>query len=120
MIKIVALIKRKPGMTFEEFKTYYETTHAKLGEEYLPPYCAKYLRRYLEPVGHHTGGPAPESEHDCLVEMWFADEAQLKAFRASVSAPAIVERIKADEDRFLDHGKTRRYVVDEHLSWGPA
>jgi hypothetical protein len=119
MIKIVALIKRKPGMSFEAFRDYYETTHSKLGEKYLPPYCTKYLRRYLEPAGHHTGGPAPEAEHDCLVEMWFPDEAQLKAFRASVSAPDIVRLIGADEDRFIDHSRTRRYVVDEHLSWGP-
>lgn len=121
MIKIISLVKRKAGMSFQEFKNYYEDTHSKLGERFLPPYCVKYLRRYVvESVHHHTGGETPEVDHDCIVEMWFPDEEALAAFRASVADPELVKLIRQDEDRFVDHSKTRRYRVEEHLSFGPA
>ena len=47
MFKAVVLLKRKPGMTFEDFVTYYESTHAKIGERVLPT-AERYFRRLLE------------------------------------------------------------------------
>jgi hypothetical protein len=119
MYKIVSLVKRKPGLTREQFKNYYETTHSKLGDKYLPPYCTKYLRRYLEPVGHPITGSPEGFDYDCITEMWFPDEATYKAFTASVTAPEIAKVVIEDEEKLVDRAKTRRYVVEEHLAWGP-
>jgi EthD domain len=121
MYKLVTLVKRKAGTSKEQFKDYYETHHSKLGEKYLPPYCKKYLRRYLQPVAHPMkAGQLAGPDFDCLVELWFDTAADCKAFEASVSAPELVKMIVEDEEQFLDRTQTFRYLVDDHLSFGPA
>jgi hypothetical protein len=119
MIKLISLTKRKSDLTFEEFRDYYESTHAKVGERFLPPYCVKYMRRYVvDSIAHHTGTEAaPPVDHDCIVEMWFPDEEALAAFRRSIATPEAQASILHDEDMFVDRSATRRYRVEEHVSW---
>lgn len=120
MYKLIALVKRKPGISKQEFKDYYENHHSKLGEKYLPPHCKKYLRRYLEWIPHPMkAGHLCAPDYDCLVELWFDTAADYKAFEASVSSPELVELIVHDEEQFLDRPQTFRYLVEEHLSFGP-
>jgi EthD domain len=120
MYKIVSLVKRKAGTTHQQFKDYYETTHCKFGDKYLPPYCTKYLRRYVDPLGHPITGTPAGSDFDCITEMWFASEADYKAFTASVAKPEIAKEVVADEEKFVDRAGTRRYLVEEEqLAWGP-
>ena len=118
MYKLLALVKRKSGITKEQFKEYYENHHAKLGEKYLPPYCRKYLRRYLHWVPHPMKpSQKPGPDFDCLVEFWFDTEADCKAFEASVSSPELVKLIIEDEERFVDRSNSFRYIVEEHSSF---
>jgi hypothetical protein len=118
---LICLVKRKPGLTHEQFKDYYETTHSKLGEKYLPPYCVKYIRRYMDPIpSPMNANKAPPPDFDCLVELWFPDEAQYRAFEASVAGSADVALIVEDEERFVDRANTHRFLVEEHVSWEPA
>ena len=49
MVKLVGLLKRRPGMSTDEFRAYYETHHKKLGDRYLAGFADRYLRRYLNP-----------------------------------------------------------------------
>ena len=35
MIKVIMLMKRRPGMTVSEFRDYYENKHRVIGEKYL-------------------------------------------------------------------------------------
>ena len=35
MIKTIALLKRRPGMTVAEFREHYETHHRRIGEKYF-------------------------------------------------------------------------------------
>jgi hypothetical protein len=122
VFKLMALVKRKPGLTHEEFKAYYEAKHVKFGEKHLPPYCLKYSRRYMTPIDSPMKlGQAPRPEFDCMVEFWFADEAQYKAFEASVanSGPENIKAIVEDEENFVDRPNTHRWVIEEHVSWEP-
>jgi hypothetical protein len=121
VFKLIALVRRKPGISKEEFKAYYETHHSKLGEKHLPPYCIKYMRRYMEPIASPMKpGQAPGPDYDCMVEFWFPDEAQYRAFEASVAAKAEdVKLIVEDEEKFVDRMSTYRYTVEERVSWEP-
>lgn len=121
MHKLISFVRRKPGISKQEFKDYYENHHSKLGEEFLPPYCVKYLRRYIEPIRHpmKTDQP-PHPEFDCLVEFWFESEADCRAFEASVSDPEKTKHIVADEENFVDRANSFRFLVEDHLGWGPA
>ena len=47
MFKVIGLLKRRPDLTPEAFRDYYETHHRLIGEKYLKPYATRYMRRYL-------------------------------------------------------------------------
>ncbi len=52
MIKLVMPMKRKPGMSVEAFRAYYETRHKLIGEKYLAGdeerlFDTRYRRPYL-------------------------------------------------------------------------
>ena len=58
MIKAIALGKRKPGSSFDEFVEYYKTKHSKLGEKVMKRVGAtRYIRHYVVPAtsGLHAG-----------------------------------------------------------------
>jgi hypothetical protein len=47
MFKIVVTIRRKPGMTRQEFSTYYFEKHAPLARRVIPHYVAAGMNRWL-------------------------------------------------------------------------
>jgi hypothetical protein len=79
MIKYMFALKRKPGMSLEEFKDYYENHHAPLalgGSKFV-----KYRRSYVIPGAYtspHVDHKIPEPDFDVISEIWFEDEAALR------------------------------------------
>lgn len=107
MIKSIVMMKRKEGISHEEFKRYYEEQHAPLGLKYFP--FARYVRNYICPT------PAmPDPPFDVITEFWFREEdhARAMAFNASPEAQIFRE----DENRFMDVSKTVAYLVEERES----
>ena len=50
MFKTVGLLKRRPGMSVEDFRSYYESNHRVIGEKYLTGNAVRYVRRFLDPA----------------------------------------------------------------------
>jgi hypothetical protein len=74
--KVAVLLKKKDGMSAEEFKDYYENHHVKLVERYLPEQgIIRYSRRYLTPMIDIISGETPKSGIDAITELWFSDDA---------------------------------------------
>jgi uncharacterized protein (TIGR02118 family) len=99
--KIVLLMKRKPGISVEEFRSYYETHHAPAAE----PYSAgvkRYVRRYLDPQDHPETGPGGELPYDVITELWFDDEERFKATLGYVTTAIMPADIIEDEKRLFD------------------
>ena len=46
MIKLISPMKRRPGISIEEFREYYEKKHRVIGEKYLTGFATKYMRRF--------------------------------------------------------------------------
>ncbi len=115
MFKTVVLLKRKPGMTFEDFVTYYESTHAKLGERVLPT-AERYVRRYLTPYSRLQSEQAQEPDYDVITEVWYKDRATFEAAMSSLSDPIIATEIAEDEERLFDRSKIRFFTVEERES----
>ncbi len=46
MYKIFWLLKRKPGISHEQFRHHYETSHAVLGQKYFGHLILSYKRNY--------------------------------------------------------------------------
>jgi hypothetical protein len=112
--KVVTLLKRRPGMTMDEFVARYEGVHAKLGERVLADRAIHYERRYLLPL---PGADEPaDRPHDVVMEIWFADEAAYARAMAALSDPAIAAEIEADEELTFDRSATVMSRVAEHVS----
>jgi uncharacterized protein (TIGR02118 family) len=113
MTKVVLLMKRKAGLSFEEFKDYYERNHAPLAKRLLGEFMLDYRRNY------RSGGIATEqtdapdgADFDVITEIWYKDQASMEAMWAHARKPEIAAEIDADGDKFMDR-EMRFYIVEE-------
>lgn len=116
MIKLIALLTRKPGTTPEEFREYYETRHVPLIEQ-LNPWMAGYSRDYIIPgtsiKGNLADGPndwAPG--YDVVTSVLFATQDDFDKARAALTRPENAQRIAADEENFLDRKAKMIFLAD--------
>jgi uncharacterized protein (TIGR02118 family) len=119
MIKMIALLSRKPGLSLDAFREYYETRHVPLIRS-IAATVLDYRRSYVEPGTILTGGISGEPgdpwlpEFDVITEVWFADQAAYDAARSAFARKDNAERIAADEERFLDRTRKRIFLVREY------
>jgi hypothetical protein len=116
MIKMVTLLKRKPGMSMEEFINYYETKHSKIGEKYLASHAVRYFRRYLRPLPESIIPTPMEQYYDVVMEIWFPDLSALSATFEVLMKPEVQKEIIEDESKLFDRSKIHVYLVEEHES----
>ena len=109
MIKAIALTKRKPGLSLEEFSRHYEEVHVPLALKYFPA-IKRYVRNYvITPPG--VEGP----EFDCISEYWYGNiEEQQAAINFWQSEAGQV--IRDDEESFMDRRKTVFFLVEEKVT----
>ncbi len=118
MLKLVSLMRRKPGLSMAEFIEAYESAsegHRLLGEHYLRPHALRYVRRFLTPVAT-AARAASENDYDVLMEIWFPDRPTFERVMAQLAAPAIAAEIAADEERLFDRASIRSFFVEEFES----
>jgi hypothetical protein len=119
MYKIVSLLKRKPGLTMDEFIEHYENVHSKIGERFMGKWVTHYSRRYLRPIKHPlVNGTIHQSEadYDVIMELWFESREGFDEANSSFS-PDDLALIIDDEERFLDRSKmSHLFTVEEHFS----
>ena len=115
MIKTVAFLKCKPGLSREQFIEYYETRHAPLIVSIAPQVC-DYRRNFLCHEGAITAPGAAAPDFDVVTELWYPDRAAFEAAMAAFTDPANAACIAADEEQLFDRGYTRFYIVDERSS----
>ena len=104
MIKAIFLLKRKDGITHEQFREHYEKSHAKLGQKYFGHLLISYERNYVTQVrASRSQGLRPASfDYDCITEWILRDEAALAAVYDVFKIPEIGKEFFDDEGRFLD------------------
>jgi len=118
MIKVIALLKAKPGLSRAEFIAYYETRHAPLIQSLLPD-IADYRRNYVDRSGAFES-PEAAIDFDSITEMRFADRAAYDRFLARARQPEIAKAIAEDEENVFDRSATRMFTVDETPTTGLA
>ncbi|RVU04959.1 hypothetical protein EOE18_09450 [Novosphingobium umbonatum] len=111
-ITLITLLKRREGMSKDEFIDYYETRHARIGEQVLAGYATRYERRFLIP----TDGTDSIHDPDVVMEIDFPDQATMDACFAALSAPDILAMIVADEEQLFDRSRNRTFTVDRRSS----
>jgi uncharacterized protein (TIGR02118 family) len=103
MIKVCAVVHRRPDLGVEEFQAYWRTTHGALVSK-VPG-----IRRYVQShprLGGYRGGPLP---FDGLAEIWADDTDALRAMAVSPELRAV----RRDEPNFIDTSRLVELVVDE-------
>ncbi len=102
MIKRISLIRRKQGMTAQEFWEHYTGPHAAIARK-MPGVRRIILSRVFGPQS---------SEWDAVGELWFDDAA---AVERAFNDPEITALLSKDRPLFL--GASEVVLAEEQVSW---
>ena len=108
MIKLICFVKRKPGLSREEFHQHWSKVHGPLvaGSE-SGSYVLRYERN-ARPLGDYDRPGMPDGPDGCTIQ-WFAS---IEDFWASTSAADYAE-IDADVATFIDTDALQWILTEE-------
>jgi len=112
MVKIIFLLKRKPGLTPAEFRQQYEEVHAPLALS-LFPNVRRYVRNYI--MTNVMPADAEEPDFDCITEIWLDDnvEGTHTMIDATTGRGDPSQALGHSGKVFLDATKVVRLIVEE-------
>jgi EthD domain len=135
VFKVIGMMKRKPGMTRAQFRDYYETHHAPMGDLSMAN-AKRYLRRYLHPFSEITwseslqkamvtlGGEdvlgKDDTAFDVITEIWFATQSDFEQAFLAMGTPeylAKMAQLPGNAINFMDLQKSRMFTLEDHESW---
>jgi uncharacterized protein (TIGR02118 family) len=125
MIKLVFTLRRREGMSREEFQRYWREQHAPLVKRHAE---ALRIRRYVQVHARDTDlddaiagprGSAPRY-YDGAAELWWDSlDDLLAAFTSEAGQAAGVELLE-DEQRFIDLPSSPLWLGEENVVIGAA
>ncbi len=104
--KILLFLKRRPGISVEDFRNYYESHHVPLSLKYASG-MMRYVRRYLEPQPRPETGDGSDLGYDVITELWFDDEKVFRGTLKYLSTAVMPEDVIEDEKRLFDRTSIR-------------
>jgi hypothetical protein len=127
MFKAMVFLKRKAGITRQQFKEHYEKVHAPLFHKHFPP-IPDYRRNYpvyddpMTFMGAFDNASELQDNalnYDVITEVSFEDRKGLEELYRLLRSTELSKIIADDEDNFLDRNAMRVLVVEEHRSSTP-
>lgn len=115
MFKVYVLLKRKSGLTMDQFVNHYEEKHAKLGIEHAK-YIKYYSRHYLYPGDDPLTGEVNEPEYDVITEVHFDSKEDFDKNSVLMRQPDTLKTMIEDEEKIFDRSKNRLVFVDDRVS----
>ena len=106
MLKVIILLKRRPGSSHEEFMKHWKEKHGPLVTKLVPG-----LRKYVQ--NHLINLPGMEYDTDGIAELWFDDIDAFQNFVKWRDTDGAKEMIK-DELSYVDNTSSVRFIVEEH------
>jgi uncharacterized protein (TIGR02118 family) len=113
VIKLVALIKRRPDVTLEEFCDYYEHRHAPLFHRTIPPEVADAIKHYVQNHAVRLGRSQTDPPYDCVTEMHFDDLAGMRVWTSWYLGDG-GKVLRDDEENFMDPRQRVAIVTEVH------
>ncbi len=107
MYKMIAMLRRKPGISREEFARYWIDIHAPLVKDCLPG-LQKYVLNIATPFPDGR-----EPDYDGVVELGFEDQAAMTA--AMTSPTWLSTQRQASTSNFLDLENILSVHTEEHV-----
>jgi hypothetical protein len=114
MMKVIMLFKRKPGITLEQFREYYES-HAPLAVRLLP-YFKSYTRKFVRhDMNYKSSRLGREVNFDVVTELTFESKDHYERMTKTLADPAVYDQIVKDEEQLMDlsPGVRLMFFVDE-------
>lgn len=104
VIKLICMVKRRPGMSIEDFHTHWRTVHSPLncGTPSIARHFVRYERNHRNRQDYERDGA---SDFDGTAVEWYPS---VQAFYDMLAEPAYRDVIAPDEKDFLDR---------DHLVW---
>lgn len=110
MVKLIVLVVRKHGMSFDEFDTYWREQHGPLVKRVTE--FSRHVRKYVQSHRATSAIPlAADAAFDGIAELWFDSTASLEQ---AFTEPRYLEIIRPDELKFIDLEKCQSIVCEEH------
>jgi uncharacterized protein (TIGR02118 family) len=119
MIKLIFMFKRRPGLTHEQFRQHYESSHVPLVHKYLSHLFVDYRRNYVTGAAGQSSQTSRDrpSERDigfdAITELWFQDEAAIQEMQKITSDESIGQLFYEDELKFFDRAACRIVTCEE-------
>lgn len=121
MIKCMFLLRRKAGLTFEEFSDYWSRVHSRMAIDSAP---AMGMKRYVQNhrADHPIGAAFQESrgcqagDFDGIAEAWWDNFETMAAAAGQVPAE-VGAAVLADEARFIDMERSIIWFAEEKPFW---
>lgn len=119
-MKVIVLLKRKAGLTHEQFREHYETVHSKLADKYFGHLVLDYRRHYPHlREADRTNAPVPDfaySPYDAITVIHYKDRDGFLEARRIMTQPDVLKIFEEDEDRFMDRASFRVFPCDDVAS----
>lgn len=122
MWALIANLRRKPELSFEQFHDYYEKKHVPLAKAHCEAFVVAYRRNYVrQSFGYFaeqgsTSAPTAAPGYDCVTELWFKDRSMLDGLLAHMAQPHIQKLITEDEEKFLDRNAIHLMICEAEIS----
>lgn len=118
MWKLMTGMRRKAGISPEDFRHYYEAVHAPLAAGVLGDAARAYARNYVAEkrfVFPDRPAPPPSSMpgFDCIAEVWFETRAELDQVLAAMTRPEAKASLVTDRGRFIDESSICYMICEE-------
>ena len=110
MIRVLAFMRRLPGVTRDAFREHYESVHVPIALPFLTG-TAGYVRHHVREEIHGSPG------FDCMTRFDYPDAATLKAVFEQTEGPQ-ADAIRRDERSFMDKPAIVFFPVEEAEGWG--
>jgi len=117
MIKIIFCLRRRAGLSFEAFDTYWRDAHAPLVASFKD---ALRIRRYVQSsrldsklAGIATSVRGAPEPYDGVAELWFETKADLAAGFNTKEGQAAGRALIEDERNFIDLENSPIFFTEE-------
>jgi hypothetical protein len=109
MYKIIVGIKRRPGMTPEQFRDAWRAHGERVKEH---PHTRKYLKKYVQNYARAEDYTKGEPAFDGVVEEWFENA---QAYHEFSTNPEYTGFLRSKISEFTDNTRRTRIHVDEEV-----
>ncbi|MFC4594545.1 EthD domain-containing protein [Sphingobium tyrosinilyticum] len=122
MHKLMMFMKRKEGISFEDFRAHYENVHIPMVARWVGPYMTDFKRYYPKnAVNLYAGRPDADQaplddggvDYDAVSIYTIKDEAALQEILRISSDPEFTQLVTKDEANFADRGRSRQTLTEE-------